>query len=339
MTHGRSKPLHPWRAALVAGLVAALPHTGSAITQVSASAQTASNPYGAGSDQSADAGGAGQAVQASAFQQSGGPIFSSVPPFPAVGSQSGEASAHAHAAEGTLRAEARSQADTAPLVQNAMQTVSLARASWSDGIVVDAGSSLQGLQGTVTAALAVDGTLGGTIGPNGPADSSSVDVTARLLGTGLSPLDPSTIPARLAGECGGWALCARQYSGFGFFDGEFTVSTVTFSNFTPVVLLTIPVTFGSPTTLTYTLDVSVDAQAASFADGLGTASTGASDYSRTVLWAGITGVFGPDGQPLADFSVTSTSGFDYRMAVPEPGTGALLAASLALLGLAKRRRA
>jgi len=200
-------------------------------------------------DPSTLSGDAGQAVETHSHRASSGPIEIRALPGGQVISltQSGAASASAYALEGTLKASVTANASTAGHLQNAVATQAFARASWNDGLVIGGGSGRRGQAGTITALLRVDGTLGGSIGPDGQRDQASVDVAARVLGTGLSPVDLLTIDPILRGACGGWALCDRQYSGYGQFGGVFTVSTATFSNFSPTIALTIPIVFGTET--------------------------------------------------------------------------------------------
>jgi hypothetical protein len=81
------------------------------------------------------------------------------------------------------------------------------------------------------------------------------------------------------------------------------------------------------------------------ASGFGSAYSGCS-AGHTLTWAGITGAFDEDGNPIS-VSVSSASGVDYAQAVaaprlpglvPEPGTWALLIAGFGATGLALRRQ-
>lgn len=313
----------------------ATPHIASANSTVSTHAYTNSNPYGLLQDTDTDNNnvyydGPG-ASQSTSSITNGGPVYSSVAPYPAVGSQFGDAFASAFATEGVLRTSVNARAGTAGLVQNAMAAQAFARASWSDGLTINA-AGLFGQTGFITAELDLSGNLGGSIGPNGERDNAFVDVTARVLGTGLSALDVMAMDPSLRTACSGWAYCNRLYSGY---EGYFS-----YSNLPLTVQLSIPVYFGYQTSLSYTLDLYAYPSASTFGGGLGTAADGFADYSHTLNWGGITGVYDANGNPVLNFTVASTSGFDYRTSavVPLPATIWLLCSGLlSLFGVARPR--
>lgn len=312
----------------------ATPHIASANSTVSTRAYTNSNPYGVLQDTDTDSNnvyydGPG-ASQSTSSITNGGPVYSSVAPYPPVGSQFGEAFASSFAIEGVLRASVNARAGTAGLVQNAMAAQAFARASWNDGLTINA-TGLFGQTGFITAELDQSGNLGGGIGPNGEKDNAFVDVTARVLGTGLSALDVMAIDPILRTACGGWTYCNRLYSGH---EGSFS-----YSNLPSTVQLSIPVLFGYQTSLSYTLDLYAYPGASTSVGGLGTAADGFADYSHTLNWGGITGVYDANGNPVLNFTATSTSGFDYLTSavVPLPAAFWLLCSGLlSLFGVARR---
>jgi hypothetical protein len=73
--------------------------------------------------------------------------------------------------------------------------------------------------------------------------------------------------------------------------------------------------------------------------GISSADT---DFSHTVTWGGVVGIYDADGHALSGYSLTSASGADWTRPlaapVPEPETWALMLTGLGLLGFAARRR-
>lgn len=313
----------------------ATPCIASANSMVSTYAYTNSNPYGRLTDEDRDDNnvpydGPG-ASQSTSSISNGGPVYSPIAPYPAVGSQFGEASASAFATEGTLRASVNTRAETAGLVQNAMAAQATATASWNDGLTIGA-DGLLGQAGFFTAELDLSGNLGGSVGSIEGADSGFFNVGARVVGTGLSALDPMVIDPILRTACNGWVYCNLLYSGY---EGTFG-----YSNMPSTVQLSIPVLFGYQTSLSYTLELFAYPSASSFDGGLGIAADGFVDYSHTLSWGGITGVYDANGNPVLNFTASSTSGFDYLTSatVPLPSAIWLLCSGLlGLFGLVRRR--
>ena len=105
-----------------------------------------------------------------------------------------------------------------------------------------------------------------------------------------------------------------------------------------MITLSIPITFGLGTTLGYTMDVYARADASTFLGGSGTSASAVSNFSSTLAWGGITGVFDANGDPVAGYTATSRSGFDYSVAaVPTPSTAALLPVGLGIVAAVRRR--
>lgn len=287
-------------------------------------------------------GGPGRLSHASSYVSNSGTVYSSVAPYPPVGSQFGQGTASASAAEGALRVFGSSSASTAGIVQNAMAAQSFARASWDDGLTISADPSHFRQAGFITANLIVSGSLSGNIGANGRTDTAFVDLTARILGTGMSAGDWSALPSVLRNACNGFAYCDRQYSGYwsGFNNGAGGVDTATYDGIPSIISLLIPIYFDLETALNYTLEAYTYPLTSTGGGGLGTSADGLVDYSSTLLWGGITGVFDAFGNPIFDFTVASVSGFDYLMrpnrGVPEPGTLLLLGSLLPLVAWRRR---
>ncbi len=62
------------------------------------------------------------------------------------------------------------------------------------------------------------------------------------------------------------------------------------------------------------------------------------DGEHTATWGGFGPVVDGSGNPVTDYSFTSSSGTNYTQAVPEPGCSLLLVGSGLLLSLARRKR-
>jgi hypothetical protein len=157
-----------------------------------------------------------------------------------------------------------------------------------------------------------------------PADSENYYATLNVLGTGV-PVPPSS-----------------QQGHWGFWHGQrsFTQGEVVYTDIDPpqTIEWKQPVYEGEPTSLFMELAGSVSGGATVAgcdsnleAAGLAYALT----FSQTLLWGGITSITDALGNPVADYTLTSLSGFDYRYpatdstapphgSAPEPGTVALL---------------
>lgn len=98
-------------------------------------------------------------------------------------------------------------------------------------------------------------------------------------------------------------------------------------------VLQVPWTAGVPVGITFfaNAEAQVGAQA-------GGSYYGLADFANSMEWTGISGVTDGSGTPVASFSALSPDGFDYAVAVPEPGTLALFALGLAGLSRCGRRR-
>ncbi len=261
-------------------------------------------------------GASGQVVGASAFVSDN------------VGPWTGQSAGNATAAEGSLRAWASSSARTDPWSTSNGSSSARGRASWNDSLMIGVGGGLTGHSGYITAELNLSGIWGGNVPVNlDPyVEGATATIGVNLWGTGMTQY------------CGFYSYCVTR---------QFVTQGLPHDRggaLPPVITVNIPVLFGSPTELGYTLEVTADTNVVSRVVA-GHVTQGAwaesiVDYSHTLSWGGITGVFDASGNAVSNFTVTSASGFEYAAVapVPEPETYAMLLAGLGLLGFAARRR-
>lgn len=316
---------------LVLGL-SLLPGLAQASSNVSSSSTSNSNPFGIESDSDARPGPHGSVVWVSSRSSRDGTLFSQTPPFQQVGTQSASGYGSAAATEGTLFAFASAGSRTSGAIQNASNTNGSARAQWSDQLAI-AAAGLTGQTGTLVATIELVGLFGANVGGSGPNDFPRGESHFRILGTGLPPANTSQLPPLLAGYCAGWAQCGRAV-----FDHQISFSATNLAGST--IALSIPIQFGAPVPLGYTLDVFAGTMCSSFVGGGGTNASALSDYGVGLRWGGISAILDANGAPIPEYVATSTSGFDYRSAaVPEPSGTLLLGAGLLwLIALGARLR-
>lgn len=234
----------------------------------------------------------------------------------ATGGATASGSAYAYSDIGVLRVGASVEAATPAVVRNAISSNAYANASWSDGLTLYGGAT--GTFGYFTANLLVDGSGGADITSYvPPVDQAQIALSLQLNGVGFAPV---------------------------YANGGFT-SSGGLDLPASVIELRIPIVFGYATLIS--MQAQAFAQASLFTDwgGSGVTADGAVDFSHTIRWGGITGVFTNDDQRIDDFTVASDSGFDFARAyptaggaVPEPATWGLMIAGFALTGAALRRR-
>ena len=104
-----------------------------------------------------------------------------------------------------------------------------------------------------------------------------------------------------------------------------------------------PVNFGE--SLTFTMQILPSADIIGVGFRTGGSSSATSDLGGTAYWLGVTEVLGPDGQPVADFTLDSaTTGIDWTQSffpIPEPATfglGAIGSVMLLVLALQRKRQ-
>lgn len=224
----------------------------------------------------------------------------------AISVAQGLASAEADVGYGVLRGEAQ-----VSFVAGG-NTYARAQAWFTDEITVSGGPGLAGQLGTMTVEFYVQGFLDAT-------------------GSGRSSLDAIVEQSSPYPDCGG---CGPYYALQVF---TFATAATGPRSFDQVVEGQIQFRFGEATQLTGYL--SAIAQRATGQTGAGTAEV---LFGDTIYWAGVKELRGPDGRPLANFDLASSSGLDYRRSamtpVPEPAAAWLLALGLGALLLRVRRQ-
>jgi len=102
-------------------------------------------------------------------------------------------------------------------------------------------------------------------------------------------------------------------------------------------------TEGQPFTLDYRMDVRGNARGQVDLSNDAATRFGQGDWDaaflHTVMWGGITSVTDTlTGLPLENYTLTSASGIDYSVPMPEPSSGLLVAAAATMMLLRRRPR-
>lgn len=207
---------------------------------------------------------------------------------------------------------------------------------WWDGVVIDK-PGLTGQSGYLTANLRLDGQLFVQAAEQTASNLERAFATLSVSGTGLAPMGAGASPA--GGCLSGAAYCAYAFAGTSNISGAPANGYYEFGALSVLV----PFTFGEEFYLGYTLKAKASAQAIAWdSAAVAGSATGLASYAHTLAWDGISGVFLGGGTSVADFSLESGSGVDYRFAtataVPLPAGNLLLLTALSGLGVWQHRR-
>lgn len=207
-------------------------------------------------------------------------------------------------------------------------SMGVARGGFSDAFVLSGANLVLGGTGILTVAFRVSGSLGGSGQGAGGLDDGLGRGAAANWEASFS-LDGQSDGVRWEG----YQSLSVEPQG-SVWGGDAAPGTFVFD---------LPVVFGE--TLYLSISGEVEARTGvgalfpgpAFVEALAAASLG-----NTIAWGGILALTDANGAPLSDFSAISPdTGFDYRnayVAVPEPGTSALVLTSLVALARARQRR-
>ena len=210
-----------------------------------------------------------------------------------------------------------------------------ANGGWTETLVATAANQAGHPGVTVVVALNVTGSLAA----HGFAGASGFQLTGykdknQLTIYGLSGLynyGSQSNPIGTDRQIANWSLSTDFYNGSGQNDASAIINdSVNFA---------IPVALGQSFSFGVYGYALAGMRSASGVPGISTAAT---DFSHTVTWGGVVGIYDANGQRLSDVSLTSASGADWTRSfaapVPEPDTYAMMLAALGLLGFQARRK-
>lgn len=191
---------------------------------------------------------------------------------------------------------------------------------WSDTVIIDA-PGLTGTEGIFTASMLMTGTP--TFNLTG---AYANDPSAGVLGFWEGYIG-SSLDGGNTWSTGGWNGMWQKSA----VPGQMTYSGDAYTG--PMWDVTIPFVYGQQFRLTSYLSATLIAENPNL--GAGTFS-GSIAFSPAATWNGISSIYDADSNPVLDATLTSGSGTNYLVAVPEPAS--MIAISGGLLVLLRRRR-
>jgi hypothetical protein len=218
------------------------------------------------------------------------------------GATHGETTAFGRAEVGRLRVSAVSQSDSALLSPNAgaaCASQTTAYSSWNDNFTISSSSQPLGQLGEMTVLVLISGTL--ALDSDYPQSSAYFRLSVRVN-------DSYSADTNFAG---GTQIKVAN-------DGTVQTLPMDGALIGPGLW---PVRcqfhFGRPTYVTAWAEVFADARASATNVSQGTVSGYASsDFSHSVLWAGITDIRVAGGAAVTNFTMTSDSGYNYLLGTP-----------------------
>lgn len=253
---------------------------------------------------------------------------------PNTGTATGTASfdVSCYAQPGTLRVNAVGAVSAITTVPynfagtSANASFGVVSASWADTARLSVPLAEPGRSFTFHAFLYLDGSLDLNVSKSGSWGVGSGDLALALSGSGLPP-------APYAG--GYWGRVVRDISNPANNRTELPGTAI------PVA---VPMPNGEFVGFNYTMFVTgqnlVSNQAGFLPPGFGTTDAFfAASFGQSLTWGGIISVTDTQtGQPVTDWTITSSSGFDYSQPAPEPASGLMVGMGCLSLAAIGRRR-
>lgn len=174
------------------------------------------------------------------------------------------------------------------------------------------------------------GTLTATVIISGSMATSGGTTSASSAWNFFKSFNPSSLPSTSESATG------NVFQSIQLGDGSLLTGSLNPGG--DVVTIEAPFVFGEPSSIFAQFSIGATAGGAVRDDaGAGVAGVSAM-FGNTVRWEGIDQIFGPDGEPVEGFSVSSASGMDWSGPTLVPVPAALPLMATGLLGLAWYRR-